>query len=430
MPENSQDIQIRSEEVQEILTKVPNWMIRWGNTLLLVFIVMLITISWFVKYPDVITTEAMVTTSNPPEKLFANANGQFELILVSDGDSVVIDQPLAVIENTASYSDITQLKRIIDTIRIDKGNFFFPIESLPLLNLGDLNTSFATFDNDYSDYLSNKKYKPYENEALARNFSLLQAQGRLNNLLIQKEQNLQQLKSREKFFKETQTRLYEVGAISRVDYEQSRIDFIESQKAHKSLLNSINQLQELIANSKKDIKGGDIENIQKETRLLKKSIQSFYQLKKALKDWERQYVLKSSINGQVSFLSYWDKNQTVKIGDQIFTIIPLKNKSFIAKVTAPAANSGKIKKGQKVQIQLANYPSDEYGELNGTITSISQVPNQEGNYLIDVTLPKKLITSYDREIEFRQEMKGAANIITEDLRLIERFFYQLKNILN
>jgi hypothetical protein len=27
-------------------------------------------------------------------------------------------------------------------------------------------------------------------------------------------------------------------------------------------------------------------------------------------------------------------------------------------------------------------------------------------------------------------MKGTAKIITEDLRLIERFFYQLKNILN
>ena len=45
MPEFNQDIEIRSEEVQEILTRVPNWMIRWGNTLLLVFIVILLAIS-------------------------------------------------------------------------------------------------------------------------------------------------------------------------------------------------------------------------------------------------------------------------------------------------------------------------------------------------------------------------------------------------
>ena len=128
------------------------------------------------------------------------------------------------------------------------------------------------------------------------------------------------------------------------------------------------------------------------------------------------------------YLTFWNKNQVVNTGDLIFTIIPTNNESFIGKIIAPAANSGKIKKGQKVQIQLANYPSDEYGELNGNVKIISLVPNQEGFYLIDVALPKKLITTYTKEIDFRQEMKGTANIITEDLRLIERFFYQLKNI--
>ena len=74
MPQNNQDIhaeqsrsiEIRSEEVQEILSYVPNWMIRWGNTLLLGLICMLLFITWFVKYPDVITTQVMVTTFSPP----------------------------------------------------------------------------------------------------------------------------------------------------------------------------------------------------------------------------------------------------------------------------------------------------------------------------------------------------------------------------
>ena len=92
-------------------------------------------------------------------------------------------------------------------------------------------------------------------------------------------------------------------------------------------------------------------------------------------------------------------------------------------------NSGKIKKGQKVQIKLLNYPSDEFGELNGAVKSISLIPNEEGNYLVDVELPQNLKTTYDKTIPFRQEMKGAADIVTEDLRLIERFFYQLKNII-
>ena len=40
MPQKNDNIQVRSEEVQEILSYVPNWMIRWGMTLVLVIIFM------------------------------------------------------------------------------------------------------------------------------------------------------------------------------------------------------------------------------------------------------------------------------------------------------------------------------------------------------------------------------------------------------
>jgi len=427
MPQDNQNI--RSEEVQEILTKVPNWMIRWGNTLLLFLIFMLLAITWFVKYPDIIATQVMITTVNPPEKLYANGSGKFEAIFVHDGDSVAINETLAVLENAALYKDVLLLKRIMDTLTINRSNFSFPIDDLPVLILGDINTSFSNFENDYSEYQLNKKLNPYKNESFANQLSVLEAKGRLGILLTQEELSVKELTFKEKDLAR-QKLLFDKGFISAQDYEQKQVESIQAKRAHQSLQASISQVREVISNSQKNLKGNTIENIQKETRLLKKTIQSFYQLKKVITDWEKQYVFKSSIKGQVSFLSYWDKNQAVKTGEQIFTIIPAENKSFIGKILAPAANSGKIKNGQKVQIQLVNYPSDEYGELNGKVASISLVPNQEGNYLIDVELPEKLITSYNKEIEFRQEMKGVANIITEDLRLIERFFYQLKNILN
>jgi hypothetical protein len=114
----------------------------------------------------------------------------------------------------------------------------------------------------------------------------------------------------------------------------------------------------------------------------------------------------------------------------VFTVIPIKERAYVGRIEAPAANSGKIKVQQRVQIQLENFPSDEYGELDGIIATISPVPNQDGNYLINVDIDKELITSYNKKIPFKQEMRGAAKIITEDLRLIERFFYQLRNIID
>ena len=117
---------------------------------------------------------------------------------------------------------------------------------------------------------------------------------------------------------------------------------------------------------------------------------------------------------------------------QFFPLILIGQKPFpifIAKLKAPAQNSGKIKTGQTVNIKLENYPDTEFGVLKGKVKNISLIQDQEGFYRIDVELPQKLITSYNKEIEFKQEMVGVAEIITEDLRLIERFFYQFKNVL-
>ncbi|MFT4665067.1 MAG: hypothetical protein ACI8YQ_004836 [Polaribacter sp.] len=162
--------------------------------------------------------------------------------------------------------------------------------------------------------------------------------------------------------------------------------------------------------------------------LLKSVIQSFIQLKEAIKDWENLYVLQSNIEGKVSFLNFWNRNQTVNQGDLVSIIIPIENSSYIAKLKTPAQKSGKLKKGQKVNIKLANYPDTEFGVLIGDEKNISLTADKEGLYYLDPDLPDELITSYKKEIKFKQEMKGSAEIITEDLRLIERFFYQLKEV--
>ena len=190
----------------------------------------------------------------------------------------------------------------------------------------------------------------------------------------------------------------------------------------------MSQIREGISNARKISKGTEINRLKEEMILLKNVLQSFNQLKKSIKDWEYRYVLISDINGNISFLNVWNTNQTVNQGDLVFTIIPIENSSFIAKLKTPSQNYGKIKVGQKVNIKLDNYPNTEFGILNGIVDNVSLIADEGGLYNVDVKLSDKLITSYNKEIEFKQEMTGIAEIITEDLRLIERFFYQLKQI--
>jgi multidrug resistance efflux pump len=428
MPQDIQDIEIRSEEVQEILTKVPNWMIRYGNTLVFILILMLLFISWFIKYPDVITSQVMVTTSTPPEKLFAKSTGQFEVFLASEGAHVEKNDVLAVIENSASYKDVLLLKSIVDTIQNYEDAFSFPIDKLPPLILGDITSSFSQFENDYSEYVLNEKLTPFKSESFANKMSVIEAKGRLQILLSQRKLNAKELEFRKQDL-ERSRKMFKQGVISAKESEQKEVEYLQAQRNYQSNETSISQMRELINNSAKNLEGTSIKKTQNDIRLRKKAIQSFLYLKKAIKDWEKMYALTSSIDGKVSFLSFWNKNQNVNIGDLIFTIIPENSEYFIGKIKAPIANSGKIKTGQSVHIKLLNYPADEFGKLNGIVKYISVIPDQEGNYLIDVELPKKLVTTYEKEIEFKQEMTGTADIITEDLRLIERFFYQLKNVL-
>ncbi|WP_417197750.1 HlyD family secretion protein [Bizionia sp.] len=428
MSKKLEDIELRSEEVQEILTQVPHWMIRWGNVLFLVLILMLLLISWFIKYPDIITSEATVTTQEPPQKEYAKTTGKFDAILVTESELAHPNQPLAIIENTANYQDVFKLKSIMDTIKVNTRGFSFPIDSIPMLFLGDIESQYALFENSYIQYQLNKQLQPFTNEAIANSYSVSELNNRLRSLQSQRDINRTELEFKEKDLQRNKS-LFDKGIISAQDFESKQLEYAQADRNFKNFESSISQIREAISNAHKTSKGTEINQIKEEMTLLKNVIQAFNQLNKVIKDWEYRYVLQSEIQGKVSFLNYWNVNQTVNQGDLVFTIIPNGNVIYIAKLKTPIQNSGKIKIGQRVNIKLENYPDTEFGVLNGTVKNISLIPDVEGFYYIDVELPQKLITSYNKEIDFKQEMRGSAEIITEDLRLIERFFYQFKEVL-
>ena len=114
----------------------------------------------------------------------------------------------------------------------------------------------------------------------------------------------------------------------------------------------------------------------------------------------------------------------------ILLISRIKNEiAIVGRMLVPATNSGKISSGQKVLIKLYNFRYQEFGIVEGRVQNISLTPDDKGNYYIDVLLPKGLKTSYNKTLPFDKEMKGNAEIVTQDLRLIERFFYLIRKLL-
>lgn len=427
MSEKLEEIELRSEEIQEILTKVPNWMIRWGSVLFLSLIVLLLLLSWLIKYPDIIKTESIITTQIPPQKEFARTTGKLDSIYVQESQKVSKNTVLAVLENPAKTNDLYYLKSILDTIKFEGRKIHFPINEVPILILGDVETAYASFENSYTEYELNKSLNPYLNEATANRVSLDELKTRLRNMQSQYALNRSEFQLKQNDLGRNKS-LLEKGVISQQDYENKQLELLNAERGLKSLSASISQVREAVSTATKNVKGTEITRTREEAKLLRSTLQAFNQLKKAIKDWENLYVLKSEIQGKVSFLNYWSNNQTVNQGDLVFTIIPDAQTNYIAKLKALAQNSGKIETGQKVNIKLENYPETEFGMLRGEVSHISLTPDIQGNYYIDVSLPPKLVTSYQKEIVFKQEMSGTAEIITEDLRLIERFFYQFKSL--
>ena len=423
----NEELNIYSEEVKDVLSKPPKAIFRWGNTMLFAFVLIVLFLSWLVKYPDIVTAQAVLTTEIPPQKEFARVSGKIDSLFVENYQEVKEGTFLALIENTANFKDVIYLKSILDTLNVNESSFYFPLDDVPMLFLGDMENEFSLFENSYVQYILNKKSQSFLNNDLANKYALSQLRHRLQTLKNQRELNEEELLFKQKDLDRTEA-LFNKGVISAQEYENKKLGYLQAERSYKNMSVSISQIKENISNTNNLKKQTSIDNTREEINLLKAVIQSLDQLKAAIKDWELKYLFKSNIKGDVSFMKIWSKNQTINSGDFVFTIIPKNHSTYICKVQAPVLNSGKVKVGQDVNIKLSSYPDNEYGVLKGRVRDISLVTNNEGLYLLDVVLPKKLITTHSKEIEFKQEMQGVAEIITEDLRLIERVFYQFKEI--
>ncbi|MBI2279245.1 MAG: hypothetical protein HYU68_00920 [Bacteroidetes bacterium] len=95
--------------------------------------------------------------------------------------------------------------------------------------------------------------------------------------------------------------------------------------------------------------------------------------------------------------------------------------------TIPVTGFGKIKTGQKARIKLSNYPSYEFGHLEGVVSKLTEIPN-ENSYQIEITLNNGMTSSYNKLLTFTPEMTGTAEIVTDDLRVMQRIFNQFNKL--
>lgn len=428
--ENSlEEVELRSEDFQYVFIKTPRWILRWGIYLILLIVILFIIGSVLFKYPDTISAPFTLTGTTPPARIKAKKSGLLTKLYVSDNQIVSKGDYLAIIENSAKEENMKYIKKFLvnflskDTIYIE-----LPMKDM---ELGEVQTSYLSFYQTLYNYKQFRKNHYHERKINILKDRISFNTDYYNGLLKQQSVRKKQLYLKEKQYKRDSI-LYLRGVISEQDLEETNVNYLN---ARLNLLTTNTNIDD-IRISMTEMTGTFIETendfIDKENYYIVEIRNQALQLLTEIQSWEINYVLQSPIDGKISFNSYWSEHQNIIAEEDVFNIIPANNSTLIAKVFLPMTRSGKVKVNQKVNLHFDNFPDNEFGVVRGMVKNISLLPSVSGNisfYVAEITLPTGLETSYKKKLPYYPEMKGKAEVVTEDLSLFQRIMYPIRKIL-
>ena len=413
-------IEIRSEEVQEILSKRPPAALRWGSLVFLSILLLMLALSWWVKYPDLVKAPLRLTSLNAPKSVHTKMAGKLVRLLAAENQTVRQGDALAYLESTANHAEVLGLASRLDTIFADLRSPLFRRGVGEAANLGELQPAFQTFRAAYVQYLSflSDGFHLRKKALLQKELSGLK---RLeNNLHGQKSLQQQDLGLSEAEF-QTQRKLAQEKIIAPMEFKREESKHLGKKMPLQQTEAAI--ISNLSAQTAK----------QKEILELDKTIgeqsgvfmQALNTFRSAVNEWKMKYVLAAPTDGKVYFSSFVQENQTLAAGQEVFFVAQANRKEF-GEVYVPQYNFGKVKQGQRVLVKFNGYPYQEFGMVEGRVDFISEIPIRDSVFLARISLPKGLATNYGKKLTYRTGMTATAEIVTEDMRLPERLFYNFR----
>lgn len=423
------NIEIRSDEVREVMEKIPGWIIRWGTTLIFSVLLIILIGTYFFKYPTIIYSRIVVTTENPPASVVARSSGRISHIFVHDTQKVVTDQNIAIIENPANYKHVLNLRDklqfisdFLDYYDPDLANIFE--SNLSLGEIQSYYTIFMTSLEDYNNFI--------ELDFHTKKISSLKAEQRFRQEYYVKLIKQAKISSEKVELVKRQylrdSAMHAQGVISGAEIDRSNDNYLKELYDLEQVNLKLASSEIDIADLKKQILELELEKVEKSKQQKLALLEAYENLLAEVSKWELKYLLKAPTEGIVTFTRVWSSNQIVHEGEIAFTVIPENSGTIIGKINLPIKGSGKVKVNQTVNIKFDNYPYMEYGMVKGIIKNISLVP-EDNDYFVEVNLPEGLKTFYNKELEFNQQMQGVAEIITDDLSLLRRILNPVKFVI-
>lgn len=416
----------RSEEVADIIDRMPTGWTKLVVAIIMVIVVTMVTLGCVIKYPDTVTGQISITGEIAPVRLISSASGRLQL-LIDNNTEVREGTCIGYLETGAVYMDILSLDSLCRVMPEIGTKIDFPDK----LELGALSVYYNDFVLSYIKYDQLRKTKVYDNMRKT-----------LRNQQLSNKQVSKNLKKEIDLNNEVLTNLHKQYASDSILHKSGAISDEELSLQYNSLLSrkqSDIELRSTELVKQSEMKSIDIELAKVDVTVMEELTSSFNTmlvkyniLVNQIRQWKELYLFISPIDGRLQYQGFWRNNTFISASSEVFSISPVKNR-MIGELLIPAGGAGKVKVGQDVNIKLADYPYNEYGYVRGKVETLSTLTHNmespEGTakaYLATVSFPQGLQSNYGKQLQLNFESVGIGEIITEKRRLIQRLFDNLK----
>lgn len=414
-----------SEEIREIITAVPGWILKWGITIVFAILMGIILLSNLIEYPDITKVTLKVNSLNSPKPVLAMQSGKLVRLLAGDGDIVKQNQSLAYFESTGDPEDVLRLNKELKKFRSNTFSDRNKLSALPdNLNLGELQSAYQNFYQQYLEYQSTEKNGYYLNK-----MSFLEKELKnISNMKIQimKQQKIQQLEYANKEHEyNVYQKLYKNKVISRGEFTQQENTYLAAkyplQQTETTLLNNVGSY------SSKEKELLELKHTIAEEKA--KFIQALNQCLNECDGWILQHVLRAPVSGRLSYAGIVQQNQNLAVNQEVFIVDP-GNTSFFGEVQIPQYDMGKVHKSEKVLIKMRSYPFEQFGMIRGRLAYVSDVAFRDSIFIGRVRFENFENKDNRRKIILKNGMQADAEIITEESSLLKRFYENLYKVMS
>ena len=422
---NENNIEVLNEEIQEILGTPPGWILRFGTLIFLIVIVVLIWLSYWIQYPDVVVSEIIVSFNDPPSKLISTKSGYLNKLHVVHNQKVKKGQLLISYNSEANYQDVLSLYEKLLQVKQTNQSSILSLSFSENYSIGELQKYLFQFldkQNQYSlrvkgiSEVTNKSDKQKQISSLENGIEY--STNLRDNLAVQIENTQIQLKNEEAMVK--------MDKLSQSELNKTRDKLTVLSSNLNATEAEIKDKQFKISNLRSDLVNLSVSSEKGREVALSEMNAAFVQFKSNVSQWISSHLIISPTDGTVQVTNKFLKSgQYVNKDEPLLIIIPPQSNKMKGIMNVPFNESGNIKRNQLVLVRLNSYPSSKFGIIEGKVASSSSIALEEDEKLISpVTIYFKngLVTTTGYKVSTKKELSGMARIITQNKRFIQRLF--------